>query len=174
MRIPWFQFTLKQLCALIVALAIVFALLRAPFGPLLLAIGITLTGFAIDRTRGGSGFRGGILACVLVHLGVGLFQLANRQFIFADPSVDGLVRILRGLSFYVFVGSIWGIAVSVPAWMIVSVNQSWRGPEAETDESFESTDSSGLEDPALPHPRTGGSRPWNRRATVAEHGRTPA
>ena len=101
MRIPWFQFTLKQLVALIVALAIVFALLRAPFGPLLLAIGVVLAGFAVDRARGGSGFRGGILACVLVHLGVGVFQLVNRQFIFADPSFHGPVRILLGLSFYV-------------------------------------------------------------------------
>ena len=55
MRIPWFQFTLKQLIALIVAMAIVFALLRAPFGPLLLAIGITLAGFAIDRRSVGRG-----------------------------------------------------------------------------------------------------------------------
>lgn len=159
MRIPCFQFTLKQLCALIVALAIVFALLRAPFGPLLLAIGITLAGFAVDRASGGSGLRGGILSCVLIHLGVGLFQLVNRQFLFADPSVPGLARILRGLSFYGFVGAIWGFVVSVPAWMIVGVNQSWRGPEPETDESFGSIDSSGFEDATLEDARTSGRRP---------------
>jgi hypothetical protein len=158
MRIPWFQFTLRQHSTLIVALAIVFALFRAPFGPLLLATVITLTGFAIDRARGGSGFRGGILACVLVHLGVGVVQLVNRQFIFADPSVQGLAGILLGLSYYVFVGSILGIAVSVPTWMIVSVNQPWRGPEPETDESFGSIDSSGFEDSVRPDPWTGGSR----------------
>ena len=89
---------------------------------------------------------------------MGVFQLANRQFLFADPSAHGLVGILRSLSFYVLVGSIWGIAISVPAWMIVSVNQSWRGPEPETDESFGSIHSSGLEDTALPAPRTGGRR----------------
>jgi hypothetical protein len=159
MRLPRFRFTLGQLIKLIACLAILFAVLRAPLGPFILVIGFILAGFAIDRARGGAGFRGGILASVLAHLGLAAFQLATRQFLFADPSARGLVGILLGLSAYVIMGSIWGVAVSIPAWMVVSVNESWSGPELQTDESCGPIDSRGLEYPALPAPRTGGPQP---------------
>jgi hypothetical protein len=158
MRLPSFRFTIGQLIALIAALAMFLAVLRAPMGPLILVIGITLAGFAIDRSRGGAGFRGGSLASILAHLGVGVFQLRAAQSLFADPSARGLVRILLDLSAYVIVGWIWGVAISAPAWLVVSVNQSWRGPEPPADESFGPLDSRGLEDPALPDARLGGRR----------------
>jgi hypothetical protein len=149
---PPHQFTLGQLLKLIAVLAVCFAVIRMPFGPLVLGIGLILAGFASDRVRGGSGFRGGILAGFLGHLALGVFQRVNHQFLFDDPAALGLGLTVFLLMIYVIVGSIWGLLVSIPVWLVVSVNQAWSGEEPDGD----TTARHDLEEPDLRHAQAAG------------------
>lgn len=127
LHLPRLRLTLGQLIKLVALLAVGFAVVRTPFGPLVLGGGIILVGFAIDRAHGGAGFRGGILASVLGYGCLGLFQRVTHQFLFDAPSAPTFGATLFGLMLYIIVGAIVGFAVSLPAWMVLSVNQSWSG-----------------------------------------------
>ncbi len=50
-----YQFTLRQLIKLVALAAVFFALFRTPAWPFVVAVGLALPGFAIDRARGGAG-----------------------------------------------------------------------------------------------------------------------
>jgi hypothetical protein len=65
---PRFQFTIRQLIALIAICAVAFALLRTPFGFLIIAFALVLPGFLLERARarGGKGIIGGALSTGLI------------------------------------------------------------------------------------------------------------
>ena len=63
---PRFQFTIRQLIALIAICAVAFALLRTPFGFLIIAFAVVLPGFLLERARGGKGIIGGALSAGLI------------------------------------------------------------------------------------------------------------
>ena len=70
MRLPRYQFTIRRLILLIAGCAVVLALLRTPFGFLVVAFGFVLPGFLIERARGGSGVLGGGLSASLIAGGL--------------------------------------------------------------------------------------------------------
>jgi hypothetical protein len=129
MALPPFRFTLGQLLKMIAVLAVFLALLRMPFGPPIVVIALVVAGFAIDRARGGAGFRGGILTSVVVHLAIGLLGRVTHEFLFEDPSRLTFQATLVGLMYYALIGWIWGVAVSTPCWLLASVRLSWNDEE---------------------------------------------
>lgn len=72
MRLSRFQFTIRRLILLVAICAVAFALLRTPFGFLVIAIVMVLPGFLIHRSRGGDGILGGALSTALVVCAAGL------------------------------------------------------------------------------------------------------
>jgi hypothetical protein len=97
--LPQFRFSIRQLAYFVAICALLFAVLRTPFGFLVLAIGCVLPGFWIGRARGGSGVLGGglcasLIACALAIAGHAAF------FGFAPPFGTSLSRLLHTM-FYV-------------------------------------------------------------------------
>jgi hypothetical protein len=70
MGLPRFQFTIRRLILMIAGCAIVLALLRTPFGFLVIAFGFVLPGFIVGRARGGDGVIGGALSASLISGGL--------------------------------------------------------------------------------------------------------
>jgi hypothetical protein len=134
MQLPRFRFTLVQLIQVVAVLAVCFTVIRTPFGPLALWVGIILVGFAIDRARGGAGFRGGILVGVLCYLGLGSYQRLTHEFLFDAPAALTFGSTLFGLVLYAIAGAVSGLLISIPGWMVVSVNRSWSGEGPEDDD----------------------------------------
>lgn len=156
MQLPPFRFTLGQLLTMIAGLAVFLTVIRMPLGSLFVVIGLVYAGFAIDRVRGGSGFRGGVLAGTLSRLALGVYQLASHQFLFEDPSALTFGSTLLGLIFCILIGGVWGVVVSTPAWIVVSVNQSWSGEGPGDDVSDDRTVRSSGECHNLVHTGTEG------------------
>lgn len=131
MPLPRFQFTIGRLIQLVAVLAVGLALFRTPLGPVILGIGFILSGFAADRARGGSGLLGGIAASNLGYLGLAGYHCWTQQFLFDFPSAltPGVVPFVMAL--YLIAGTVVGLIICVPVWMVVSVHASWSGDLAE-------------------------------------------
>lgn len=112
MQLPRFRFTIRQLIALIAICAVVFALLRTPFGFLVIAFGSVLPGFLIERARGGAGILGGALsACFIVCAGGLAIAVLS-----GSPPVsnlgDAILKLCSFLYFVSFYGFICGAILS--------------------------------------------------------------
>ena len=158
MAFPPIRFTLGQLLKLIAVPSVFLALLRLPFGPLTVVIALVVGGFAIDRARGGAGFRGGVLTSVLVHLAIGLIGRATHEFLFEDPSRLTFQATLVGLMYYVLVGWIWGVAASNPCWLLASVRLSWNDEESRGGDPGVRSVGGDFEFHEVGYARTGGHR----------------
>jgi hypothetical protein len=124
MRLRRYRFAIGQLLKSIAILAVLFAVLRTPFWPLVLAIGLVLTGFTVDRTRGGHGINGGMIA-----RGIGfpviVFAGGISILLFARPKdLD-----LPGFLVLIFGGAVvgWSVGAVVGCWACMIVN-SFGGP----------------------------------------------
>jgi hypothetical protein len=78
MRLPRFQFTIRRLIVWIAIFGVCFALLRTPFGFVVVCVGAALPGFFIGRARGGSGIISGALSEAAVF-GLLMFALILRD-----------------------------------------------------------------------------------------------
>ncbi len=116
MRTLRLRFTLGQHITLIAVLAVLFASLRTPFWPLILALGLILGGFAIDRSRGGLGIDGAMMAGVIGFPAIGVviyivFLILDR---FPHFSLSEFVAFVLGLA---FVG--WSLGVVLGCWSLM-------------------------------------------------------
>ena len=119
MRLPRFRFTLRQLIKLVAVSAVVFALIRTPAWPFILAFGLILPGFTIDRARGGRGILGATLAGMIGFVGTGMVFYALDWWLSYPES-----NFNPPFAFFVFLalmGLIWGLFVGLWARLIVSV-----------------------------------------------------
>jgi uncharacterized PurR-regulated membrane protein YhhQ (DUF165 family) len=112
-QLPRLRFTIRQLIGLIAICAVVFALLRTPFGFVIVPFGFVVPGFLIERARGGDGVMGGAISASLICGGL---TLAGTSLAFAlGPFHERTLWNAFGL---VFVGS---IAVSLMAFVLGGV-----------------------------------------------------
>ena len=72
---PRIQFSLGQLMGLIAVCAVSFAALLTPFALFVVAMGIVVPGFTIDRFRGGAGILGAMISAAvsLISLGIAAY-----------------------------------------------------------------------------------------------------
>ena len=68
---------------------LLFALLRTPFGFLVVAFGFVVPGFLIERARGGDGVIGGAISASLIGGGL---TLAGSALAFAARTVSSSAR----------------------------------------------------------------------------------
>lgn len=105
MRLPRFQFTIRRLLLLIAGCAVALALLRTPFGFVVVAFGVVLPGFLIERAKGGAGILGGALsASVIVFAGglvIGFFAGPSTALALGDAVLQFIV-FLQSLSLVAF------------------------------------------------------------------------
>jgi hypothetical protein len=115
-----YQFTLRQLIKVVVLAALFFAMFRTPAWPFILAIGLVLPGFAIDRGRGGSGILGAILSGMLGFVGMGTAFYVTEWVLLHRQSND-LPAPFPFLAVLGLMGLAWGLLVGVWAGLVVSI-----------------------------------------------------
>jgi hypothetical protein len=115
-----YQFTLRQLIKLVALADILLALLRTPAWPFILASIVVIPGFAIDRNRGGKGILGAMLSGMMGFLGIGAVVF-GYEWLFVDPSYNGIISPFALLLFLALMGLIWGLFFGFWAWLIVSL-----------------------------------------------------
>ena len=117
MRMPRFQFTIGRLLVIIAVCGVSFALLRTPFGFLVVLVAMVLPGFFIGRARGGSGVIAGafsmsgltaLLAAILI-----LFGEAHSA-----PSIEALPAIFAMAVMLLFFAFVMGLAVSGALYLV--------------------------------------------------------
>ena len=117
MRISRFQFTIGRLLIIIAICGVSFALLRTPFGFLVVLVAMVLPGFFLGRARGGSGVIAGafsmsaltaLLAAIMI-----LFRAAHSA-----PSIAALPGILAMAVMLLFFAFVMGLAVSGALYLV--------------------------------------------------------
>ncbi len=125
-----FQFTIRHLIIVIAVFAACLAMLRSPFGFLVLLVCGALPGYVIGRIRGGSGIIAGALsesACVAV-LSIALISL-NMSRVVAWPA-EGIVALIPVVCFAVLAGFIAGLVISSGLHAITQMTKHLFEPEA--------------------------------------------
>ncbi len=117
MRHPRFQFTLRLLIVLIAVCGVSFALLRTPFGFIVVYVGAALPGFLIGRARGGSGIIAGAISesAVLGLLTVGLIVYDSPRIYSGEQALAatfGLTILVAGFAF------VFGLLVSAALFVV--------------------------------------------------------
>jgi hypothetical protein len=84
MSLRRFRFTLGLMVELIAVCAVLFALIRTPATPLILIIGAVVSGFIIDRIKGGTGIGGGALSGCPAFVSLGIV-LCIYLYFFPEP-----------------------------------------------------------------------------------------
>ncbi len=121
MRVPRFRFTIRHLISLIVLEAVVLALIRTPAWPFILAFGLILPGFTIDRARDGSGILGAMLAGMIGFAGTGMvFYALDWWLSYPESNFNPPFAFFY---FLALMGLIWGLSVGLWARLIVSITQ---------------------------------------------------
>jgi hypothetical protein len=157
-RGPRYRFTIGQLIKLIAALAVLFTVLRTPFWPLVVGIGMILAGFARDRAKGGAGFFGAMVAGTIGFPCVGVAFYVCLQLLDQSHSFD-----FPGLVVLGFYGGVIGWAVGTVVgywtWMIIDHFGKVIRPRVGAQGRIAPIVWRGFEDRGLQHPGTGGQRP---------------
>ena len=112
--------------AAIAVLAVVFAVLRLPFGLPVVWVGGMTAGAAIAYRRGRSGFLGGIAVGATGTLGLGIYQRLTHQYVFDSSTGPGPTVTMILLAVYVAAGAVQGTLASFPVWLIASVHRAER------------------------------------------------
>ncbi len=121
MVLPRVQFTVGRLLRLIICCAIVFALLRTPFWPLVLTFCLVLLGFLVHRSRGGNGIAGGTFAGCLTVGGFGI-AVATQFYLVASPTEDGAyIGALCATPISLWIGLSVGFFLSVFLYLVARV-----------------------------------------------------
>jgi hypothetical protein len=149
-----FQFGLAQLVKLVVLCALVFALLRTPFAPLVVMVCVVLPGFLIGRSNGGNGILGGTAAGCLAGGIAAVAILIVLAFSRDAQNRDLGVALLFGPPSAVFWGTLFGAMISAALLCIVKFVQH-VGREPLRDEACGQDDLRGLQSEfeANPKPR---------------------
>jgi hypothetical protein len=145
MRFPRIRFTIGQLIGLVAALAVLFAVLRTPFWPLIPTVAMVLFGFRRDRARGGDGLGGAIIAGIIALPGffvvVDFHEIKNELLGYGEigPVGVGLSILMVGV-----LGVIFGLFVgSVAYWVhyVLDELEAYKrtGPDARPDDRIVSS-----------------------------------
>ena len=122
MQLPRFRFTIGQLITLIAASAVCFAVLPnyywLPVVALVLAIGLCLVGFTIERAQGGPGIHGATFAGAIGFAGLGFLFYAAVHLAVGWRAFN-LGDMLNTVLFCGVVGGACGVVVGSWACMIV-------------------------------------------------------
>jgi hypothetical protein len=103
-------------------LAVVLAVIRTPFWPLLPAFAIALGGFAFNRAGGGNGIAGATVAGLVTFAAFGVVILP-----FSDRSMGSETEILLiSLFFFVPIGIVFGFVVGFSAFWLLYVRDDIR------------------------------------------------
>jgi hypothetical protein len=151
---PRFRFTLGQLIAFVGSMAVLCSLLNTTYWPLTLAIAIVTPGFVLDRSHGGAGILGSMLAGILGFGGLGLAFYADSYF---KRDASGLGHAGPGawLTYIGLGGLIWGAIFGLCSWSVLfllGLLNVLRPPKVE---SGGSAVRHGCGDRGLKSPRTG-------------------
>ncbi len=128
-RIP--RITLGRLMAAIAVLAVVFALLRLPFG-FMLAVPVSgAAGATVGCRRNplGWGRFAGIVIGGAVMLAVGLSQRLTHEYLFSTPEFTSISATAVLLVVAVCQGLIFGTLGSIPVWLIADIRREERERE---------------------------------------------
>jgi hypothetical protein len=127
-----FRFTIGQVIALIIESAVLFAALRTPFWPAVLAIQVVLAGFAVDRAKGGNGIYGAMIAGA-IGLPVSLLAIVGSLHFVDLKRVDipGFLFILLGGA---VVGGSCGMVVGYWAWLHITPFSKAEGASQRADD----------------------------------------
>ncbi len=159
MRPSRFRFTLAQLIKLIAVSAVAFATLRTPIWPMVLAIGPIMPGFAIDRSRGGPGILGAMLAGLVTFVVFGVALLAYDYCFERTIAYDSPAPFFILLAFAIGGLAYGSVAGCLAFGIMLLLGQAVRpGPEPLT-ESIGPIVWRGFEDRGLQHPHAGGREP---------------
>jgi hypothetical protein len=128
------RFTIRQLMALVATSGIFFALLRVFDAGLVIATGVVVLGFLIERWRKGSGILGGTIAGGTLFLGFGIAHYVWAH-IFPEPEVIDLVGPILTLPILLVYGLIWGAMISSALYLILQRTKRFLGPRPLKDDS---------------------------------------
>lgn len=130
-RLPRPRITIGRLMAAIAVLAVVFALLRLPFG-FLLAVPVSgAAGATVGCRRdplGWGRFAGTIIGGA-VMLAVGLYQRLTHEYLFLTPESTNVSDTVALLMVAVCQGIIFGTLGSIPVWLIADIRREERERE---------------------------------------------
>ena len=123
MRFPRFQFTIRRLIVLIAICGVCFALLRTPFGFVVVCVGFVLPGFLIGRARRSAGIIAGALSASIIAalLVAGLILLNTPPPFFSR--VDEIKALLGLASIFALFAFIFGLLVSGALYVVVEVTR---------------------------------------------------
>jgi hypothetical protein len=120
------QFTLGQLMGLILTCALVFAALSTPFAIFVLAIGIVVPGFLIDRFRGGAGIVGGMISAAMALVGLGIAVYAYEYFDPDPAMLDYLGPPILTLFMIGTAGAVWGALAGTLIDVMILIKKSYE------------------------------------------------
>ena len=125
-RLRRLQFKLRQLMVLVLVCAVVFALLTTPAVVLVVAVGIVIPGFLIDRLRGYSGVVGGMVSAALAPMGLGIAVYTYDFFTATNSNLaDYLGPPAITLPMIGVAGLAWGALVSTMLDVSILVAKSY-------------------------------------------------
>jgi hypothetical protein len=157
MKVHRLRFTIGQGITLIAVLAVFFASLRTPFWPLVLALGLILGGFEVDRSRGELGIDGAMIAGVIGSPSIG-FVIYGVFHVLDGFQHFSLAEFVVFLSQLAFGGWCLGFVVGCWSFMILCAFNGVPGPSAPGDETPGPIVWRGPEDGKYP-PRPAGGHP---------------
>jgi hypothetical protein len=118
MRTREASFTLGLLIGLILAGALAVALLATPLAPLVVALGIILPGFLIERNRGGTGIVGGTASSAILAVSAALL-LGLVSYLFGGSTFEQLLGSLPAIYLLLVVSLLWGGVASGTLYFVV-------------------------------------------------------
>jgi hypothetical protein len=125
MRPRRFRFTIGQLITLIAVSAVLSAVLRTPFWPLLPAIGIVLGGFTVDRATGGRGVEGATAAGLVGFAVFGpLIAVSWDRSITTELGWPGIL--ILSLLIFSPMGIVFGFVVGFSSFWVLHVRDDIR------------------------------------------------
>ncbi len=129
------QFTLGQLMGLVLVCALVFAALLTPFAIFVVALGIVVPGFFIDRYRGGAGVIGGMISASAILVG---FALAAYTYFYLNPNPEILSYLgppVLTLPMVGVAGAVWGALAGTLIDVGLRIKKSYRTGDSLLEES---------------------------------------
>jgi hypothetical protein len=131
---PKMQFTLGQLMGLIAVCALGLAALSTPFALFVVAIGIVVPGFTIDRFRGGAGILGAMTSASVALLSLGgavyVYSYLNADSVLLDYLGSAVLTLLMlGIA-----GVVWGALVGTVLDVALLIAKSYSNAQPSTDD----------------------------------------
>jgi hypothetical protein len=158
MRLPRFRFTIGQLVILVALSAVVFATLPMPLWPVIVAIGLVLAGFAIDRTRGGPGIYGAMIAGGMGFPLIALLAYVSLYVVFGGRPIALPELVVMICAAGIF-GGAWGAILGYWTFMLARFFRSVARRNSLADRPLRSLIGRAFRARPFSHPQPGEPRP---------------